>query len=52
MGLFVGMNLYDGSDVTPFLPRHEIVNALKGADNSRLPPERYFFSCYASVITG
>ncbi|RLM84447.1 hypothetical protein C2845_PM04G21890 [Panicum miliaceum] len=40
-GSFVGMNFYDGSDVTPFLPRHEIVNALKGADNSRLPSERW-----------
>jgi len=43
------MNFYDGSDVTPFLPRHEVINALNGANNFSLPSERYLFSCYVSV---
>ena len=34
------MNFYDGSDVTPFLPRHVVVDALHGANNLRLPSER------------
>ncbi|OEL33557.1 hypothetical protein BAE44_0005424, partial [Dichanthelium oligosanthes] len=29
-GSFVGMNFYDGSKVTPFLPKSKIVNALRG----------------------
>ncbi|XP_066324633.1 uncharacterized protein [Miscanthus floridulus] len=36
-GSFVGMNFYDGSGVTPFLPRHKIVEVLSGADS--LPSE-------------
>ncbi|KAG2636214.1 hypothetical protein PVAP13_2NG434800 [Panicum virgatum] len=38
-GSFVGMNFYDGSDVTPFLPRHVVVDALYGANNLILPSE-------------
>jgi len=43
------MNFYDGSDVTPFLSRQKVVDALKGANNSILPSERYFFffSCFS-----
>ncbi|KAK8455977.1 hypothetical protein SEVIR_4G253300v4 [Setaria viridis] len=42
-GSFVGMNFYDGSDVTPFLPRVVIFNLLRRVVNSGLPAERYFF---------
>nr|CAB3453373.1 unnamed protein product [Digitaria exilis] len=38
-GSFVGMNFYDGSDVTPFLPRLVVFNLLRGVVNSRLPSE-------------
>nr|CAB3457052.1 unnamed protein product [Digitaria exilis] len=38
-GSFVGMNFYDGSDVTPFLPRLVIFNLLRGVVNSRIPSE-------------
>ncbi|VAI56481.1 unnamed protein product [Triticum turgidum subsp. durum] len=34
-GAFVGMNHYDGSEVTPFMPRREIVQILKGEVNWR-----------------
>ncbi|XP_044412102.1 uncharacterized protein [Triticum aestivum] len=34
-GAFVGMNHYDGSEVTPFLPRRGIVQILKGEINWR-----------------
>ncbi|TKW09839.2 hypothetical protein SEVIR_6G127608v4 [Setaria viridis] len=36
-GSFVGMNFYDGSGVTPFLPRHKIVEVLSGVNS--LPSE-------------
>jgi hypothetical protein len=39
-GSFIGMNFYDGSVTTPFLPRKEILTVLrKGFDLL----ERYFF---------
>ncbi|CAD6252220.1 unnamed protein product [Miscanthus lutarioriparius] len=36
-GSFVGMNFWDGSGVTPFLPRHKIVEVLSGVNS--LPSE-------------
>ncbi|TKV98821.1 hypothetical protein SEVIR_8G000500v4 [Setaria viridis] len=39
-GSFVGMNFYDGSSATPFLPRSKVVHALRSAYNSILPSER------------
>ncbi|CAN6351035.1 unnamed protein product [Urochloa humidicola] len=39
-GCFVGMNFYDGSKVTPFIPKSKIVNALRGVKNFALPLER------------
>lgn len=36
-GRFVGMNFYDDTHRTPFLPRSKIVDVLKGVD---LPSER------------
>ncbi|RLN35969.1 hypothetical protein C2845_PM03G03310 [Panicum miliaceum] len=51
-GSFVGMNFYDGSDVTPFLPRHKVVNALKGVKNSRLPSESGVNPVRLDVIRG
>ncbi|XP_021316241.1 uncharacterized protein LOC8066487 isoform X4 [Sorghum bicolor] len=36
-GSFVGMNFYDGSGVTPFLPRHKIVKVLSQVNS--LPSE-------------
>ncbi|XP_066343170.1 uncharacterized protein [Miscanthus floridulus] len=40
-GTFVGMNFYDGRDLTPFLPRDKVVDALKGSNNFILPSERF-----------
>jgi hypothetical protein len=34
---------YDGSDVTPFLPRNVILNLIRRVVDSRLPSETYFF---------
>jgi hypothetical protein len=52
------MNFYDGRDLTPFLPRDKVVDALKGSNNFILPSERfilpserYFFFSVVSVIT-
>nr|CAB3457610.1 unnamed protein product [Digitaria exilis] len=42
-GGFFGMNFYDGSGVTPFLPKHKIVQVLRGAIDFPLPSERYLF---------
>ena len=42
------MNFYDGRDLTPFLPRDKVVDALKGSNNFILPSERYFFFCCVS----
>nr|XP_034602582.1 uncharacterized protein LOC117863098 isoform X2 [Setaria viridis] len=39
-GSFVGMNFYDESSATPFLPRSKVVHALRSAYNSILPLER------------
>uniref|UniRef100_K3Y6J9 Uncharacterized protein n=1 Tax=Setaria italica TaxID=4555 RepID=K3Y6J9_SETIT len=39
-GSFVGMNFYDESSATPFLPRSKVVHALRSAYNSILPSER------------
>ncbi|CAN6243999.1 unnamed protein product [Urochloa humidicola] len=39
-GSFVGMNFYDGSSATPFLPRRKVVDALRGKYNFELPSER------------
>lgn len=39
-GSFVGMNFYDGSSATPFLPRSKVVHALSSAYNLILPSER------------
>ncbi|CAN6333099.1 unnamed protein product [Urochloa humidicola] len=39
-GCFVGMNFYDGSKVTPFIPKSKIVNALRGVKKFALPLER------------
>uniref|UniRef100_A0A0A8Y0B2 Uncharacterized protein n=1 Tax=Arundo donax TaxID=35708 RepID=A0A0A8Y0B2_ARUDO len=36
-GSFVGMNFYDGNEITPFLPRSKIVNVLSGHIRSSLP---------------
>ncbi|CAL5082386.1 unnamed protein product [Urochloa decumbens] len=38
-GSFVGMNFYDGSGVTPFLPKDKIVQVLRGVINFPLPSE-------------
>ncbi|KAK3151821.1 hypothetical protein QOZ80_3AG0251070 [Eleusine coracana subsp. coracana] len=38
-GSFVGMNFYDGSELTPFLPRSKIVKILKRHKDNRLPSE-------------
>ncbi|RLN36424.1 uncharacterized protein C2845_PM03G02830 [Panicum miliaceum] len=38
-GGFVGMNFYDGTGVTPLLPKHKIVQVLRGVINSPLPSE-------------
>lgn len=43
------MNFYDGSRVTPFLPKDKIVKVLSTVND--LPSERYFFS-YISMIAG
>jgi hypothetical protein len=37
------MNFYDGSKLTPFLPKSKIVNALRGVKNFALPLKRFFF---------
>lgn len=43
------MNFYDGSEATPFLPRHKIVEVLSRVND--LPSERYnFFPCYILMI--
>ena len=41
-GSFVGMNFYDGSEVTPFLPRSKIVEVLSRKKDYLLPSEWYF----------
>ncbi|KAG2644514.1 hypothetical protein PVAP13_2KG203391 [Panicum virgatum] len=38
-GDFVGMNFYDGTEVTPLLPKHKIVQVLRGVINFPLPSE-------------
>lgn len=38
------MNFYDGSRVTPFLPKCKIAQVLRGVINFPLPSERYLFS--------
>ncbi|KAF8701125.1 hypothetical protein HU200_033786 [Digitaria exilis] len=46
-GSFVGMNFYDGSNLTPFLPRDKIINVLANVweiPSERWPvPEPYWF---------
>jgi len=38
-GGFVGVNFYDGTEVTPLLPKHKIVQVLRGVINFPLPSE-------------
>ncbi|CAD6248496.1 unnamed protein product [Miscanthus lutarioriparius] len=45
-GSFVGMNFWEGSGVTPFLPRHKIVEVLSGVNS--LPSEWYYFHLNAN----
>jgi len=33
------VNFYDGTEVTPFLPKHKIVQVLRGVINFPLPSE-------------
>jgi len=43
------MNFYDGSGVTPFLPRHKIVKVLSRVNS--LPSEWYYFHLNANLYT-
>jgi hypothetical protein len=45
------MNFYDGSEVTPFMPKRKIAQVLRQVINFPLPSEGYnfFFSFYASA---
>ncbi|KAI4988135.1 hypothetical protein ZWY2020_029765 [Hordeum vulgare] len=45
-GCFVGMNFYDDTDKTPFLPRSRIIDVLKGVD---LPSQRGL-NCPANMM--